>query len=134
MNQISLLFVDNDRELLDTAARFFLQKGHHITAVHHPRQALSVASRNPFDAVVVGATLPETDGLDLMQLLRGVLGDIPFLMLSNKIDIDLQREAIERGVYRFLVKPVAMSQLESIICDAQARRPGALCSDAACAF
>jgi DNA-binding NtrC family response regulator len=115
MTEFSLLFVDTDQDLLDAAARFFFERGHRITTAHHPRQALSVSSRTAFDAVVLAALLPETNGIELMQQLRGTLGDVPFLMLSQVADIKLQRDAIERGVYRFLVKPVRMTQLEATI-------------------
>lgn len=119
MSDYSLLLVDDDQETLDSMARWFIRQGFEVASACHPRQALSAASRTKFDAVVLDAFLPESSGLELMDQLRRFC-DAPVIMLTKRDNQELQHEAIERGVYRYLVKPVGARRLEEIINEALA--------------
>lgn len=117
MTDFSLLFVDDDEELLDTFSTWFTVHGFSVTSVQSSRQALSAASRNEFDVGVLDATLPEMGGVELMEKLKGY-SNMPVIMLSGCSDRTLHDEAIERGVYRFLLKPTSLRQLEGILREA----------------
>lgn len=119
MSDFSLLLVDDDQETLDALARWFIGRGFEVASARHPRQALSAASRTNFDAVVLDAFLPESSGLELMDQLRRFC-DGPVIMVTGRDDQQVQHEAIDRGVYRYLVKPVGPHRLEEIINEALA--------------
>lgn len=117
MTDFSLLFVDDDVELLDTFSTWFTRHGFRVTSAQHPQQALSAASCKEFDVGVVDATLPEMGGVELMEKLKGY-SNMPVVMLSGCNDPTLHDEAVERGVYRFLLKPTSLRQLEEILREA----------------
>lgn len=114
MSEYKLLLVDDEEELLDTISTWFSNHGFHVTAAYHPRLALAASAYNKFDAAVVDITLPEMNGLELIDQMKGI-GDFPIIVLSGDDNPRLHDAAMERGVYRFLVKPVSMRSLEQII-------------------
>ena len=114
MSEYRLLLVDDNEELLDDFAAWFSSHGFHVTAAHHPRLALAAAAYNKFDAAVVDITLPEMNGLELIDVLKG-MDDFPIIVLSGDDNPRLLDAAIERGVYRLLVKPVSMRKVEEVI-------------------
>ena len=117
MSEYSLLFVDDDEEMLESFSTWFTRHGFQVTAAGHPRQALAAVSNNDFDVAVLDVTLPEMSGIDLMEQLKG-RGDMPFIMLSGHNDPALHADAIGRGAYRFLLKPFSLSRLETFVREA----------------
>ncbi len=117
MSDYSLLLVENDEETVDRLTRWLIQRGYDVIPARHPRQALSAASRTRFDVLVIDATLPETSGIDLMDQLRKFC-DVPVIMLTGRDDQAVQHEAVERGVYRNVFKPVDGARLETIVSEA----------------
>ena len=114
MPEYSLLLVDDNEEILESFARWFTRRGFRVTSAHHPRLALAAVAYNEFDAAVINVALPEMNGLDLIDKLRGVC-DLPIIVLSADNNSELLDAAIERGVYHLLVKPVSMRALEEVI-------------------
>ena len=125
MSDYSLLLVDDDQEILDSFAKWFARLGFHVTTAHHPRLALAAAAYNKFDAAVIDMTLPEMNGFDLIDKLKGIQ-DHPIIVLSGDVNPRLLDAATERGVYRFLVKPVSMRAVEEVIRESIVDLPSAL--------
>ncbi len=121
MTECDLLFVDDDTEMLEAYARWFGRRGFRVVAAQHPRQAISVVSRQSFDIAVIDSSLPEIDGLELLGILRR-RSDMPVVMVTARRDPAHQNDAIERGVYRYLKKPFSMRKLAEIVLDARADR------------
>lgn len=73
-----------------------------MTAVDNGIQALSRTEQTGFDAVLVAATLPEMEGLELLAGLQERLADPGFLVMGGDTPADarlaLQRAALEAGV------------------------------------
>lgn len=114
MSKYSLLVVDDDEELLDTFATWFARRGFRVTTAHHPRMAVAVAAYNHVDAALIDSTLPEMNGLELIDSLRGI-NDLPVIFLAGDHDPRLRSAAMERGAKRFLLKPVSMRTIEEAV-------------------
>lgn len=114
MSDYSLLFVDDDEALLESFTKWFSGRGFDVTTAHHPSLALLTSAYKKFDVAVTDITLPEMNGIELIDELKK-LGDFPIIVLSGDQNPKLRDVAAEHGVYRLLVKPVAMSALEAIV-------------------
>ena len=122
MLEYSLLLVDNNEVLLDCLTTWFTRHGFQVTPAHHPRLALAAAACNEFDAAVIDITLPDMNGLELIDRLKAIT-DIPIIVLSGDNDPRLSEAAIERGICRFLVKPVSMRAVEQVVRESVSKRP-----------
>lgn len=114
MSEHKLLFVDDEQELLDTFSNWFTKHGFDVTTAPHPRLGLIASAYNHFDAAVIDITLPEMNGIELIDELKSI-GDFPIIVLSGDDNPKLVDAANERGIYRFLVKPVSMKELEDVV-------------------
>lgn len=117
MPEYSLLFVDDDEEMLESFSVWFTRHGFQVTTSGHPQQALTAVSHNDFDVAVLDVTLPEMSGIDLMEQLKG-RGDMPCIMLSGDDDPALHADAIGLGAYRYLLKPFSLGRLETLVREA----------------
>ena len=114
MPAYSLLLVDDDEELLESFSRWFSSRGFDVTTAHHPSLAIVSTAYKKFDAAVIDITLPEMNGIELIDQLKAI-GDFPIIVLSGNDSPELLAAATQRGVFQLLVKPVAMSVLETAV-------------------
>ena len=112
----SILIVEDDPEQLDVLTRRFIQAGYRVVAVHHPRQALEAASFRQFQVALLDASLPEIDGLTLMQRLKRIQHDIQVIILAGG-DYSMQRARSE-GALSCVSKPCQLPLLDSLVANA----------------
>lgn len=115
----SLLIVEDDPGQLDKLTGWFIRAGFQVVSVHHPRQALEAASFRQFQVALLEANLPEMDGIELMQRLRGTQDAVWVVLLSD--DQYPESRAKADGAFACLVKPCELALLEATVEDALER-------------
>lgn len=73
-------------------------------------EALSVASRDPASLVLLDLTLPDGDGLSLVEPLR-VAGCKTVVALTGHDDVDTRKRCLAAGCADVFVKPVPAREL-----------------------
>jgi PAS domain S-box-containing protein len=65
---------------------------------------LEALTSEPWDLVLSDFSLPGTNGMELLRILRGVDPDLPFILLSGVLDECAAVEAMRGGANDFLIK------------------------------
>ncbi len=73
-------------------------------------QALESAARHPPDLVILDLGLPDLDGVEVIQGLRGWT-DAPIIVLSGRVDSTDKVEALDAGADDYVTKPFGMDEL-----------------------
>lgn len=110
-----ILIVEDDPELLAILSRRFSRQGYAVTAARHPRQALAAASQHRFEVAVLDYTLPEYNGVQLMEKLQGLVAGLQVILLSGRSERVIQQEATDHGACAYFRKPCRLADLESAI-------------------
>ncbi len=71
-----------------------------------------VMSEN-YDAIVLDLGLPDRDGYDLVRHLRGRGMSVPVLILTARDAVEDRVQGLDLGADDYLVKPVAMAELQA---------------------
>jgi DNA-binding NarL/FixJ family response regulator len=74
-------------------------------------EAVRLAGDHPADVVLLDYDLPDTDGVRCIAMLRAVLPDARFVMLTGHADADVLAAAIEAGCCGFITKDKATDEL-----------------------
>ena len=111
----SLLIVEDDPDQLDILSDLFRQSGYEVIAVRHPRQALEAATFRPFQVALLDQGLPELDGMQLMQELRHLHGDVQVVLLTGNSDFDFAMKVKDKGGFDCLSKPCGIRQIKATI-------------------
>jgi len=114
-NKHRILLVDDDRESTELLCRRLLRSGFEVTELNHPRQALEAASLRDFDVAVLDRSLPEIDGVRLMQMLRGHNADLQVVFLSGHDDPEKKTDALSCGAFAYLTKPCRMAEIVATV-------------------
>ncbi len=101
---MTVLLVDDDRELCRMLAEYLGPEGFRLTAVHDGDEALYVLGRHHFDLIVLDVMLPRIGGLDVLRSLRQKL-KTPVLMLTARGEEVDRVVGLELGADDYLPKP-----------------------------
>jgi len=102
---ISVLYVDDERDLLEIA-RIFLEKTGEFrvgtsTSAQEALDSLSVLS---YDAIISDYQMPEMDGIAFLKAVRQRYGDIPFILFTGRGREEVVIEAINNGADFYIQK------------------------------
>ena len=105
------VLVVEDSDIVTSAMRVLLESaGHRVTTAASIAEALGGARREPADLVLLDLTLPDGDGLALIEPLRAA-GCDKFVALTGHDDAATRDRCIAAGCADVLVKPVPAREL-----------------------
>ncbi len=112
-----ILFVDDDKPLVDMNTLLLKRLGYQVTAFSSSPAAIDEFVRNPdaFDLVITDQVMPDFRGTDLAKKIRSVRKDIPIILItgfSEAVDADRCKKM---GINHLLMKPIVRHELASVI-------------------
>ena len=106
----TVLIVDDEPQIL-RALRINLRVRHYeVHVAGTGTQALEVAAKHPPDLVILDLGLPDLDGVEVIQGLRGWT-DAPIIVLSGRADSSDKVDALDAGADDYVTKPFSMEEL-----------------------
>lgn len=112
---IELLLVDDEDDFRDSAAQYFIRRGHSVTAVPSGRDAIQASRERQFDVAVIDVHMPEMDGVELLKKLRADGDHMQVLMLTGGATVPTAVASLKAGAVDYVTKPIRLSDLESLI-------------------
>ncbi|MFP2927807.1 response regulator [Pyxidicoccus sp. 3LG] len=107
----TLLFVDDEADVLDILTRMF-QRRYRVLTASSGTAALEILRRETVDVLVTDQRMPEMSGIELVATARAEGIDVTTLLLTGYTDPEDIIAAINRGqVYRYITKPWDVNDL-----------------------
>ena len=106
----TVLIVDDDRALLRALRINLTARGYQVHTAADAATGLAMASRHPPDLAIVDLGLPDVDGMQVVQGLRGWTS-IPILVLSARDAEVAKVAALDAGADDYVTKPFGMDEL-----------------------
>lgn len=102
----SLLFVDDEANILSSLKRLFRPKGYRIHLAEGGAAALEILAREPIDIVISDMRMPEMNGAQLLEQVRAHWPETVRILLTGYAEISATVDAINKGgIYRYIAKP-----------------------------
>ena len=108
----TLLFVDDEENILDIASEYFQFKGFEVLTAHNGREAVRVLETERIDCCFTDINMPEMDGLALAEHIHHTDNTIPVIVMTGYPSLDNTIATLKNGVVDFLIKPVNLEQME----------------------
>ena len=105
-----VLVVDDDRALARALSINLRARGYDVDVALTGAEALASASSRPPDVVVLDLGLPDLDGLEVLQGLRGWT-NVPVLVLSAREEQAEKVAALDAGADDYVTMPFGMDEL-----------------------
>jgi DNA-binding NtrC family response regulator len=81
-------------------------KNFDVEVTTDPFEGLDKARKNPFDCILLDVKMPGLDGVALMDKIKKENPNVPIIFISGQSNIPIAVEAIKKGAYDFIEKPV----------------------------
>ncbi|MEZ5504181.1 MAG: response regulator transcription factor [Halioglobus sp.] len=116
-----MLVIEDNMKLADNIVDYLSSCGHILDTAADGPGGLSLASSNSYDVIVLDLGLPGLDGISVCRRLREDGVSTPVIMLTAKGELEDRVNGLDSGAEDYLVKPVALAELDARI-RAQHRR------------
>jgi len=113
-----VLLIDDEELSLKAISGFLAhQLGHDITECVDSSEALKIYKANPFPLVISDIRMPGINGIELSRYIKGLPGSqfTDVVLITGYGNMDSAIQALRAGAYDFLLKPIDVEELASIV-------------------
>lgn len=114
MNKGSILSVDDDEDLQTVIGEYLEGDGYNVASAYKASEALSKIENADYDAILLDLTLPDGEGLSLIQQFQSQT-KAPIIVVSGKTETTERIICLEMGADDYLTKPFEMRELSARI-------------------
>ncbi len=113
MDRKKILVVDDNELFRDSIADMLIRQNFDVVQAPDGRSALNEASQRRFDLVISDMKMPYMSGIELLDKMKQVVPDVPFLIITAFGAVETAVEAMKKGAYDFIQKSdTLMRELE----------------------
>ncbi len=105
-----ILVIDDERSIRNTLREILEYEGYQIDDASDGATALQKASEEKYDVILCDIKMPQMDGMEVLDKLLS-MSDTPVVMISGHGNIETAVDAIKRGAYDFIAKPLDLNRL-----------------------
>lgn len=105
-----LLVIDDERSIRNTLRDILEYEGYQIDDAPDGPSALQLASNEKYDVILCDIKMPQMDGMEVLDKLLA-MNDTPVVMISGHGNIENAVDAIKRGAYDYISKPLDLNRL-----------------------
>ena len=111
MNKITILWVDDEIDLLKPHILFLEDKNYKVITCQSGQDALEEIRQSRFDIVFLDENMPGLSGLDTLNEIKVLDASIPVVMITKSEEEYIMEEAIGSKIADYLIKPVNPNQI-----------------------
>ena len=115
MNIADILFVDDDRAILEIVREYLAEIGYHVDVVDNGLAALERIKEKPYHIVFTDIKMPDIDGLELLSAIKEYRPETEVIIVTGHGSMESAIQAMKYGSYDYLQKPFKLNVLKIII-------------------
>ena len=106
-----ILIVDDEKNIRKSLKEILEFEKYQIEEAEDGATALKMLSTGAFDLILCDIKMPKLDGLEFLQACNEQDMEAPIVMMSGHGNIETAVEAVKKGAYDFLSKPIDLNRL-----------------------
>ncbi|MFN4763530.1 PglZ domain-containing protein [Gillisia sp. Q332] len=111
MNEIKILWADDEIDMLKPHIIFLESKNYKVTTCRSGMEAIEKIEKENFDIVFLDENMPGLTGLETLFEIKEKHADIPIVMITKSEEEYLMEDAIGSKIADYLIKPVNPNQI-----------------------
>ena len=110
-NNISILWVDDEIDLLKPHILFLEKKGYTVATCNNGADAIDMCESTSYDIVFLDENMPGLSGLETLVEIKHKHANVPIVMITKSEEEYIMEEAIGNKIADYLIKPVNPLQI-----------------------
>lgn len=111
MDNITILWADDEIDLLKPHILFLEEKGYEVIPVTSGNEAIDEMQEQPVDVVFLDENMPGMGGLEALSIIKEKWPQVPVIMITKSEEEHIMDEAIGGKISDYLIKPVNPNQI-----------------------
>ncbi len=107
----NILVIDDERSIRNTLKEILEYEKFTVDLAENGIEGLEKYKKGSYDIVLCDIKMPEMDGLEVLEKLFEEQGEAQVIMISGHGSVDNAVEAIKKGAYDFIEKPLDLNRL-----------------------
>ena len=112
MRRCRVLLVDDEEKFIELLKQRLTRKGY---PVEISNSSLNMIEETEFDVALFDIMMNGMDGLALLEKAKKIQPNLEIIMLTGYATVDTAIEAMKKGAYDYLTKPIKPIELELIL-------------------
>ncbi len=106
-----ILVIDDEKAIRNTLKDILEVEGHNVDVAEDGHAGLEMFDNGAYELVLCDIKMPQMDGIEVLEKLQERQPDVPVVMISGHGNIDTAVDAIKKGAYDFIEKPLDLNRL-----------------------
>jgi two-component system, NtrC family, response regulator HydG len=111
MTAYRVAIVDDERPNLESLQRILKSDGAQVSIYQEPSEALPALRKNPPDILITDLRMGNWSGLDLLEAVKLLDPSIEVILMTAYGTVEVAVEAMKKGAYDFVTKPLQRLQI-----------------------
>ncbi|MBP6533260.1 MAG: PglZ domain-containing protein [Bacteroidia bacterium] len=111
MDKISILWADDEIDLLKPHILFLQEKGYDVATANNGDGAIEQFKARNFDIVFLDENMPGISGIETLAKLKNLKPEVPVVMITKSEEEHIMEQAIGSKIADYLIKPVNPNQI-----------------------
>lgn len=107
-----IIVIDDEKRMCDSLTALLSDDGYQVKAYQSSPEAAAAIRSEKVDLVITDIKMPVMDGLQILQVVKEIDEEMPVILMTGYASLDSAIEAVSRGAYDYLLKPVEFACLE----------------------
>ncbi|MFQ5823983.1 MAG: sigma-54-dependent transcriptional regulator [bacterium] len=110
-----ILIVEDDRNTLSGLVEILGQEGFDVVGVESTKKALKILKSEGFDILLTDLKMPDMSGMELYERSLPLAPEMKTIVMTAYSSVKDAVEAMKKGVYEYLTKPLDLDELFVIV-------------------
>ena len=106
-----ILVIDDEKSIRNTLKDVLEYEKYEVDLAEEAPEGIELFSQGAYDVVLCDIKMAKMDGIEVLQKLQEISTDVPVIMISGHGNIDTAVDAIKKGAFDFLEKPLDLNRL-----------------------
>jgi DNA-binding NtrC family response regulator len=107
-----ILIVDDEIDMLELLELIITDRTEYeVVTTNSPLEVPELLKKEPVDLMITDLRMPDIDGIELIEMVKQVDDQLPFIIITAYGTIDSAVEAMRKGAFDYITKPFRQEQI-----------------------
>lgn len=106
-----ILVIDDEKSIRNSMKEILAFEGHEVVLAENGMEGVVAVKTEKPEIIFCDIKMPKMEGIEVLQRIKKFTPEIPVIMISGHGTIDTAIEAIKKGAYDFIEKPLDLNRI-----------------------
>jgi DNA-binding NtrC family response regulator len=107
-----ILIVDDEIDMLELLELIITDRTEYeVVTTNSPLEVPELLKKEPYDLLITDLRMPDIDGIELIEMVKQVDDQLPFIIITAYGTIESAVEAMRKGAFDYITKPFRQEQI-----------------------